>query len=72
MIGQFVGQVSYVHPELKYFFLRRDDGNGDVYLGLRELNEQRLPTPEKGDRFRFDLKSGSGGKLRAVNVSKEE
>ena len=71
MIDQLVGQVSYVHPQLKFFFLKRDDGNGDdVYLGLRELNERRLPTPNLGDRFKFDVAHGNSGKLRAINVER--
>jgi cold shock CspA family protein len=68
-MSQFVGTVSYVHPQDKFYFLKRDDGGGDVYLGIKELNLARLASPNKGDRFRFDVKQGQSG-LRAVNVER--
>jgi cold shock CspA family protein len=69
MLPQLIGTVRYAHPEQKFFFIERDDGNGDVYLGIKELNLSGLASPVRGDRFRFDVKQGRSG-LRAINVER--
>lgn len=68
-MSKLLGTVIYRSNDSRYFFVKRDDGEKDLYLGSKEIQMSGLAPPSIGDRLRFDVKVGSGG-LRAVEIER--
>jgi cold shock CspA family protein len=58
---------SIVSAKSDFFFIRRDDGQPDVFLGTCQLEIDGLRPPKIGDRVRFDVKASDRGH-RPFNV----
>jgi cold shock CspA family protein len=66
-----MGEIVFARPERGFFFVKRDDGEGnDVFLHIRDvLPHRRYSELAIGQRVRFELgKNPNNGRTCAVNV----
>lgn len=69
MAERFHGSVIWFAANRGFGFIRRDDGEADVFLGARVLAAAGLTEVGAGDRLEFGLELGARGeKFRAVEI----
>ncbi|MCF8709763.1 cold-shock protein [Rhizorhapis sp. SPR117] len=62
------GTVKYVGPEGSWGFIARDDKQPKVFLHVSEVQKVGFEAIEKGQRWRFDLKTGRDGRMSATDL----
>ncbi len=64
------GQVAFFNNQRGFGFIKRDDGQQDVFLHITAVQAAGLPPPSEGDRVQFDAEpSQTTGKLQAKNLA---
>jgi CspA family cold shock protein len=75
-IGDFavllIGTVKYVRDDKGYAFIKRDDGERDVFVHVHDVQRAGLESLAVGQRLEFDIlpdrRDESGTKMRAVDI----
>jgi CspA family cold shock protein len=62
------GTIKHWNSDPGFGFLKRDDGEGDVFVHIRSLESVGLPEPQIGDRLAFEIVLGCNGKTEAGNL----
>jgi cold shock protein len=62
------GVIKHWNPDRGFGFLKRDDGEADVFVHVRTLQMVGLPEPEIGDKFEFELVPSRNGRTEAGNL----
>lgn len=62
------GTVKYIGPDGGWAFISRDDKQPKVFLHVSEVQKAGFESIEKGQRWIFDLKEDSGGRISATNL----
>ena len=62
------GTVKWFNVKKGYGFIKPDDGGGDVFLALKQVQQSKLPTLESGMALRFTI-GANGGKAFAEGLS---
>jgi CspA family cold shock protein len=68
MKQMIVGEVTSWDPAKRFGFLRRDDGERDVFLHANQVERDGLGEIRVGDRFRFEIDTDRRGRLNAVDL----
>ena len=64
-----IGVVKFYNTEKGYGFLKREDGDGDVFVHVTAVLNSGFDTLEQGQRFSFDVEPDKKGKgPKAVNL----
>ena len=70
MAGTIKGCVKVWKSGQGYGFIKREDGNKDVFVHVRDLKSSSImEEPKAGDALLFDIADGERGP-HAVNLSK--
>jgi cold shock protein len=62
------GTVQFFNNQRGFGFIKRDDGDPDVFVHISAVEAAGLHPPQEGDRLSFDAQPGRGGKLQAANL----
>ncbi len=62
------GTVEWFSNYLSYGFIKRDDGEPDVFVHHTGINAVGYRQLIKGQRVAFQVVQGSGGRPMAINV----
>lgn len=67
-MGMMGGTLVRWGSERGFGFLRRDDGAGELFLHISELQRAGLGTPVVGERFMFDVGTRHDGRTFATDI----
>lgn len=63
------GTVKWFNPEKGYGFIKPDDGGGDVFLHIRDVEAAGLPTLHEAQKIAYELLTDrKTGKTKAGNL----
>ncbi len=66
---RFGGSIKFWNADRGYGFATRDDGNGDVFLHIRELRDREIDALPQGTRVEFEIgPNARTGKTEAHDV----
>lgn len=57
-----IGTVKFFNDERGYGFIRCDDGSGDIFVHVRDLQRSGLQSLQDGERVSFDTQASRNGK----------
>lgn len=69
MGDRITGKVKWFKEQKGYGFIKRDDGQGDVFVHHTGISGTGFKNLAEGDSVEFDVVAGEKGD-KAVNVSK--
>lgn len=66
------GVVKFYNPDKGFGFIKRSDGEADVFIHATALTAARIDELGEGDKVSFELVDGNKGKgMKAVEVKFE-
>jgi CspA family cold shock protein len=65
----YQGKVKWFNETKGFGFIVRDDGQGDVFVHIRDVENSGLRSLKEGDRVEFDMKENRG-RTSACNIKK--
>jgi len=69
METRITGRVKWFKDQKGFGFIKRDDGQGDVFVHHTGISGQGYKSLAEGDNVEFDVVPGEKGN-KAVNVAK--
>ena len=64
-----IGTVKWFNNEKGYGFIAPENGSGDVFVHITDVEKAGLATLNEGQKVSFDLVSGRNGKSAAGNLA---
>lgn len=64
------GVVKFFDAAKGYGFIKRDDGQPDVFLHVTDLRKSKVQDVNAGDKLTFEVQQVTGKGPRAVQVAK--
>jgi len=64
-----IGTVKWFNATKGYGFIAPEDGVKDVFVHITAVQRAGLPGLTEGQRVKFELEKGRGGKDSAVNLA---
>ena len=63
------GTVKWFIALRSYGFITPEDGSADVFVHMTAVKQAGLQTLTQGQRIKFGIEPGRGGKSQAVNLT---
>ena len=64
-----IGTVKWFNNEKGYGFIEPEDGSGDVFVHIKDVERAGLATLNGGQKVSFDLVPGRNGRMAAGNLA---
>jgi CspA family cold shock protein len=65
-----IGTVKWFNSQKGYGFIQPDDGSKDVFVHISAVERAGLGSLIEGQKVRFELERGNGGRTAAVNLQR--
>jgi CspA family cold shock protein len=66
-----MGVVKFFNSDRGFGFIRRDDGQGDIFVHISDLKKSSIDAVSEGDRLAFNAEQSQNGKgLKAVGIKR--
>ena len=63
------GTVKWFNPSKGFGFIEPEDGSADVFVHMSAVEQAGLQTLRDGQRIKFEIEPGRGGKSAAANLA---
>ncbi|GLQ05557.1 cold-shock protein [Sneathiella chinensis] len=63
------GTVKFFNATKGYGFIEPEDGSKDAFVHISAVERSGLPGLQEGQKVRYELVPGRGGKVAAENLS---
>ncbi|MDP6351788.1 MAG: cold-shock protein [Alphaproteobacteria bacterium] len=63
------GTVKWFNATKGFGFIEPEDGSADVFVHISAVEQAGFNTLNEGQRIKFDIAPGKGGKSAAANLS---
>ena len=64
----YTGTVKWFNSTKGYGFITPNDGGNDLFLHKTALGNSGLDSVEENQKISYDIETGKGGKVSAVNI----
>lgn len=61
------GKVKLFNHDRGFGFIRKDDGSGDIFVHITDVNQAGIKSIYEGDKLSFDIVDNKG-KVKAANI----
>ena len=62
------GTIKWFNATKGYGFIQPEDGTGDVFVHISDVQRSGITELREGDKLSFDVQRGQQGKLSACNL----
>jgi len=62
------GTIKWFNASKGYGFIQPEDGTGDVFVHISDVQRSGITELREGDKLSFDVQRGQQGKLSACNL----
>ena len=64
-----IGTVKFFNDQKGYGFIAPEDGGNDAFVHISAVERAGMRTLAKDQRLNYELETGRGGKVSAVNLT---
>jgi CspA family cold shock protein len=62
------GTIKWFNATKGYGFIQPEDGSGDVFVHISDMQRSGITALREGDKLTFDVQRGREGKMSACNL----